>query len=212
MPEYSQYARSTYPQAATPATLVANTNSRKAVPDSAKNISRHHLVERAGTAVLDFCRPLSDFLNRGATGGETPLPVLDITILALDALLSVKDADGRQPIWRIVTGRVTRSESTDGLYHKGIWLESDDGFILDFNRPGLDGGFRVTRTDSGLIAEYRTDKPLRSPKTSCLLPVWRGEATGFDGFATQQQMRSAFQAMKQGVLNIMTTEIAHSHI
>lgn len=210
MPEqHTQHARSMYPQTPRLGRILANISPKTDAPQFAKNGSRHSRIERVGSAVMDFCRPLADFLNRGAVGGETPMPVLDVTILAFDALLNV---DGSQPLWRIVTGRVTRSESTGNLYHKGIWLESDDGYILDFNRPGLTGGIRVTRADAGLIAEYRTDKPLRSPKTSCLLPVWRGEASGFDGFSTQQQMRSSFHAMKQDVYNIMTAEIVHTHI
>ncbi|PLS21135.1 hypothetical protein C0U40_13380 [Amylibacter cionae] len=173
--------------------------------------SRHTQIERAAQAVVNFCQPLSNFLNRGAQGQGAPMPVLDMTVLALDAFSDVKEASGKQPDWRVVSGRVTRQESAESLYHKGIWLESEDGYILDFNRPGLCDGIRVTRNNGGALAEYRAEKPLKAPKTSSLLPVWRGEASGFEGFASQQQMRSSYLAMIQGVTAIMTTPLAHLH-
>ena len=173
--------------------------------------ARHTQIERAARAVLTFCQPLSNFLNRGAQGQGAPRPVLDMTVLALDAFSDVKGGGGKQPDWRVVSGRVTRQESAKGLYHKGIWLESEDGYILDFNRPGLSDGIRVTRKDAGALAEYRAEKPLKAPKTSSLLPVWRGEASGFEGFASQQQMRRSYLTMIQGVTAIMTTPLAHLH-
>lgn len=173
--------------------------------------SRRARIEQAARAVKTFCRPLSNFLNRGAQGQGAPMPVLDMTILALDAFSDTNKIGAKQPDWRVVTGRVTRQECTQSLYHKGIWLESEDGYILDFNRPGLSDGIRVTRNDDGIIAEYRAEKLLKAPKTSSLLPVWRGEATGFDGFASQQQMKHSYQAMIQGVTTIMTPRIAHLH-
>lgn len=176
---------------------------------SAPHTSRQSQIERAAHAILTFCRPLSNFLNRGALGHKAPMPVLDMTVLALDAFTDVKETSVKQPHWCVVTGRVTRQENLQSLYHKGIWLESDDGYVLDFNRPGLSGGIRVTQNASGAIAEYRADKPLKAPKTSNLLPVWRGETTGFDGFASQQQMRRSYLAMIQGVTAIMTNPIAH---
>ncbi|WP_379560080.1 hypothetical protein [Psychromarinibacter halotolerans] len=157
---------------------------------------------KVGIHIREFCQPLSNFLNRGLPVGQVPLPAIDLTFLALDALA---EADARRdgPGWKPVSGRVTVAEGTGALYRRGVWLESGDGRILDLNRADAADGVRVAKAQRSLISEYRAESTLSVRKTSVLLDIWRGTAPGYADFASQDDMQRAYARMKRNVADIM---------
>ncbi len=157
---------------------------------------------KVGHHIREFCQPLSNFLNRGLPVGQVPLPAIDLTFLALDALT---EAEARRdgPSWKAVSGRVTVAEGTGALYRRGFWLESADGRILDLNRADAPDGVRVARAQRSLISEYRTEAPLSARKTSVLLDIWRGTAPGYTEFASQDDMKRGYARMKREVSDIL---------
>ena len=146
-----------------------------------------------------FCQPLLDYFGAGSKP-----PAGDTISIMLDCLADAEQiSPGSMGRWRIAAGRVTTAQSSKALYKKGQWLQSEDGRIIDFNRPDLEEGYRVTQADHRPIAEYRSETGTPRIKVSPLLPIWRGECAGPAGFADKTEMRKAYCRLRLSIASAL---------